>query len=92
MGVCSYLVFPEHGAAEAVAARLAAISGCEVTAAENREVLLLVTEADGPEREKALRSELEQVDGVLAMMLAFGELDPDAPASASGAAREEGQS
>jgi nitrate reductase NapAB chaperone NapD len=80
MAVCSYLVIPEPGKTTSVANRLSAFPGCDVTAAENREVLVLVTETDGPEREKSLRAELEAVDGVLAMVLTFGEIDPDAPA------------
>jgi nitrate reductase NapAB chaperone NapD len=83
MAVCSYLVIPEPGRAGPVAGRLAAIPGCEVTAAENRDVLLLVTESDGPEEEKALREELESVPGVMALVLTFGEIDPEAPSADS---------
>jgi nitrate reductase NapAB chaperone NapD len=83
MGVCSYLVIPKPGAAAVVADRLAAISGCEVTAAENRDVLILVTETEGREEERVLRSVLERIEGVLTMVLTFGEIETDARAAAS---------
>jgi nitrate reductase NapAB chaperone NapD len=77
MPVCSYLVFPDRNNALQVAERLAAIPGCEVTPAENRDLLLLVTETEDPEEERALRVRVHGVEGVLAMMLTFGELDGD---------------
>jgi nitrate reductase NapAB chaperone NapD len=86
MSVCSYLVIPTAGTAEAVARRLAAIPGCDVTAAENRDVLVLVTETEGREEEKALRARVEGVEGVMAMVLTFGEIDPDADPTAAPAA------
>jgi nitrate reductase NapAB chaperone NapD len=79
MAVCSYLVIPEEGATDAVEARLAALPGCETSRAENREVILLVTDTEGAEQETSLRQQLESVDGVLAMIFTFGEIDPEAP-------------
>jgi nitrate reductase NapAB chaperone NapD len=83
MSVCSYLVIPAAGTAKAVARRLAAIPGCEVTPAENRDVLVLVTETEGRDEEKALRATVEGVEGVMALVLTFGEIDPDAAAPAA---------
>jgi nitrate reductase NapAB chaperone NapD len=78
MAVCSYLVIPADGAADAVAGRLSELPGCEVTRAENRDLLLLVTETDGPGEESELRAKLEGVDDVLAMIFTFGEIDAEA--------------
>ena len=79
MPICSYLVIPEHGASQRVAGRLAALPGCDVVPAENRDVLVLVTDTPGFEEESALRREVEALDGIQALLLTFGEIDPDAP-------------
>lgn len=74
MAICSYLVIPEAGATSAVAARLGALPGCQVARAENRDVLLLVTDTPGPAEDGTLRAALEAMDGVRALILTFGEL------------------
>jgi len=76
MTTCSYVVIPAEGAAETLTERLAALPGCDVARARNRDVLLLVTETSGPEEDHALRTLLERTDGVLALILTFGELMP----------------
>jgi nitrate reductase NapAB chaperone NapD len=75
--ICSYLVIPEEGASGRVAERLAALPGCDVVQAENRDVLILVTDTPGLEEESALRHTVETLDGIEALMLTFGEIDPD---------------
>jgi len=77
MPVCSYLVIPERGAAEQVAVRLRSLPGCDVAPAENRGLLLLVTDTPGPEEDNALRNRLEGMEGIHALILAFGEIDPE---------------
>jgi nitrate reductase NapAB chaperone NapD len=76
MPICSYLVIPEEGATDRVRADLAGIPECEVVRAENRDVLLLVTETPGLEEEHALRMAVEAMDGIQALLLTFGEIDP----------------
>jgi nitrate reductase NapAB chaperone NapD len=77
--ICSYLVIPEEGASGRVAERLAALPGCDVVEAENRDVLILVTDTPGLEEESDLRREVEALDGIQGLLLTFGEIDPDAP-------------
>lgn len=79
MAICSYLVIPAEGAAEALANRLAALPGCDVARARDREVLVLVTDTAGPAEEGALRERLMDMPGVRALVLTFGDVDPDAP-------------
>jgi nitrate reductase NapAB chaperone NapD len=74
MPICSYLVIPAAGEADAVRARLAAVPGCEAARAENRELLLLVTDTPGAAEEAALRDAIAQIDGIHALVFAFGEL------------------
>ncbi len=77
--ICSYLVISEEGATERVTEQLAALPGCDVVSAENRDVLILVTDTPGLEAESALRQRVEALDGIQALLLTFGEIDPDAP-------------
>lgn len=77
MPVCSYLVIPEPGAGDVLANRLAALSGCDVVRAENRDVLLLVTDTPDPEADRELRDTVERLPGIHALVLSFGEVDPD---------------
>lgn len=77
MPICSYLVLPEAGAVERVADALGRMPECEVVPALNRDVLLLVTETSGLEEEETLRRRVESMDGVEALVLTFGEIDPD---------------
>ena len=79
MPICSYLVIPEDGAVAGVAERLTALPGCDVVSAENRDVLILVTETPDLAEESALRHRVEALEGIQALLLTFGEIDPDAP-------------
>jgi nitrate reductase NapAB chaperone NapD len=77
MPVCSYVVIPGAEGAGPVAERLSEITGCEVVRATNAEVLLLVTETATPSDDEELRRVLEGLPGIQAMLMAFGEVDPD---------------
>ncbi len=77
MPICSYLVIPEAGAADRVRDRLAEMPGCEPVRAENRELVILVTDTPGLEEERELRSRIEAVGGVQALLMTFGEIDPE---------------
>ena len=77
MPICGYVVLSEPGAAPALSARLASLPGCEVVRAENRDLLLLVTEASDRREDTALRERVEATDGVAALILTFGDVDPN---------------
>ena len=77
MPICSYLVIPRAGAGEDVRERLSDMRGCQVVAAENRDVLILVTDTPGLEDEEELRAEVEGMEGIEALLFTFGEIDPD---------------
>jgi len=72
--VLSYVVLPAAGAAAQVAKRLAAIPGCQVARAGNRDLLILLTETDGTAADHALRTSLEQMNDIRSITLAFGEV------------------
>ncbi len=75
MPICSYLVIPAEGATKSVRDRLEGLSGCDVTLAENRDVLILVTDTSGTGEENDLRSRVEAMEGIEALLLTFGEID-----------------
>jgi nitrate reductase NapAB chaperone NapD len=75
MPVFSYLVIPSAGEMASVRARLSALPGCDVAEAENRELLVLVTESADLAAEAALRQEVENIDGIRALVLTFGEIE-----------------
>lgn len=75
--ICSYLVIPEEGAADRVGRRLAGLPGCEVTPARDRDLLILVTDTPGLEEEEELRSRIEAMKGIRALLFTFGEIDPE---------------
>jgi nitrate reductase NapAB chaperone NapD len=87
MPICSYLVFPESGARQAVCRQLSEIPGCEFVPAENRDLILLVTETETSAQEEALRERVEALPEIRSLLLAFGEVtsaQQSPPVGASG--------
>jgi len=76
MPIRSYIVVPAKGARDAVAERLNSIPACDVLPAENRDLVLLVTDTATKEEDDALRATVGNVEGVRSLVLTFGEVDP----------------
>jgi nitrate reductase NapAB chaperone NapD len=76
MAICSYLVIPRPGESDALCQHLGAIPGCEVTPAVNHDLLVLVTDTPDRDEENRLRERIERLDGIQALVLTFGEVDP----------------
>jgi hypothetical protein len=55
------------------------MEGCEVVPALNSDLVLLVTTTPDPTVDRDLRSRIESLPGVEALLLTFGEIDPDTP-------------
>ena len=75
MPVFSYLAYPEQGAKEQLLKDLAALDYCEVTPAENKEVLILVTDTPDEEKEKALQKKLNELKSLQFLGMTFGHTD-----------------
>lgn len=75
MAICSYLVIPEPGGRASLSARLGALPGCETVPADNRDLLVLVTDTPDRKAEGELRARIEAMDGIQALILTFGEVD-----------------
>ena len=73
MTIQSYLVYPEAGRGPTVAAALRALQGCsEVVPAENRDLLVLVTETGSGDEQKRLEASLEDLAGVACLAMVGG--------------------
>jgi nitrate reductase NapAB chaperone NapD len=64
MTVQSFLIYPQTGRLEAVTQSLCEIPSCEVIRAENRDLLILVTETGDAEAQKKLEARIEELAGV----------------------------
>ena len=73
MPIKSYLVYPHDGKKEELIKHLSTIESCEVTPAENKDVLVLVTETENKTSEANLKEVLESIDSLklLAMVSGF---------------------
>ena len=80
MPIMSYLVYPNEGRKEELAAALAAIPACEVRPADNAELLLLVTDTPDSIAQKALDEQLRGLDALSFLGLVAGYSDDEANA------------
>jgi len=75
MPVFSYLAYPVKGAKEELRKQFTALDHCEVTPAENEEVLILVTDTPDEEKEKALQEKLKKLKSLQSLSMTFGHTD-----------------
>ncbi|NAS13655.1 chaperone NapD [Poritiphilus flavus] len=72
MPIKSYLVHPKQGKKGEVANALSNMDQCEVIAAKNEELLVLVTETYSEKEEELLREQLQQFRDIKLMALVSG--------------------
>ena len=72
MPVCSYLVTPSHGRCQEISSALSSLKGIDVFPAEDRELIVMVTDTEDQASEDRLQEELQQLDGIECMALSFG--------------------
>jgi nitrate reductase NapAB chaperone NapD len=75
MAIFSYLAYPVQGAKEQLLNDLAALDFCEVTPAENQEVLILITDTPDEESEKKLQEKLKTLKSLESLGMTFGHTD-----------------
>ena len=75
MPIFSYLAYPVQGAKEQLLKDLSALDFCEVTPAENEEVLVLVTDTPDEETEKKLQEKLKAIKSLESLGMTFGHTD-----------------
>lgn len=72
MTIRSYLVLVRPGQRDAVAERLRAMPDCDVIPAENRDVIVVVSETPAVEADAMLEERLSGVEGVAGVSLVAG--------------------
>jgi len=75
MPVFSYLAYPVQGSKPQLLNDLAALDFCEVTPAENEEVLILVTDTPDEKNEKELQKKLKEIKSLESLGMTFGHTD-----------------
>ncbi len=75
MPVFSYLAYPAPGAKQALLNDLAALEYCEVTPADNEEILILVTDTPDESTEQELQKKLKQLKSLKSLGMTFGHTD-----------------
>jgi len=75
MPVFSYLAYPKQGAKQDLLNDLSALDYCEVTPADNQNILILITDTPDEETEKALQKKLKQLKSLESLGMTFGHVD-----------------
>lgn len=75
MPVLSYLAYPVKGAKKELFNDLVALEHCEVIPAENKEVLILVTDTPDEEKERELQKKLKGLKSLQSLGMTFGHVD-----------------
>ena len=75
MPVFSYLAYPKQGAKQKLLDDLSALDHCEVTPADNQNILILITDTPDEETEKVLQKKLKQLKSLESLGMTFGHVD-----------------
>ena len=75
MPVFSYLAYPKQGAKQDLLNDLSALDYCEVTPADNQNILILITDTPDEATEKALQKKLKQLKTLESLGMTFGHVD-----------------
>lgn len=72
MPIFSYIAIPHAGAKEDLCAELSGIQHCQVVPAENKDIVVLVTDTPDDQVEKELQTTLKELTHLQSLSLAFG--------------------
>lgn len=72
MPIKSYLAHPHQGKKEELQKALAIISGCEIIPAENKNVLIVVTDTIDDDTDKNLKESIENLPSLKLLALVSG--------------------
>ena len=75
MPVFSYMAYPKLGAKEQLIKDLGALEYCEITPADNEEILILVTDTPDEDQERVLQKKLKHVKSLESLGMTFGHVD-----------------
>ncbi|QTD36378.1 hypothetical protein JL193_09415 [Polaribacter batillariae] len=72
MPIKSYLAHPQEGKKEDLLKAISTLKGCEVLPAENKEVLVLVTETETELEDTILKEKIEAINSLKLLALVSG--------------------
>ena len=72
MPVFSYLAYPEKGAKEQLLKDLSTMQYCEATPADNKDILILLTDTPDDATEKTLQKQLKALKSLQSLGMTFG--------------------
>ncbi len=72
MPIFSYLAMPREGAREALCTDLSSLEYCQIIPAENKDVVVLITDTPDEDRERSLQEKLKKLASLQSLSLAFG--------------------
>lgn len=75
MPVFSYLAYPVKGRKQGLMKALSTLAHCSVLAADQEEVLLLVTDTPDDDAERRLQDQLKALDALQSLSMTFGHRD-----------------
>ncbi len=72
MPIFSYLAYPNAGAKAQLFKDLSALRYCDATPAENKDILILLTDTPDDDSEKALQKQLKALKSLQSLGMTFG--------------------
>jgi nitrate reductase NapAB chaperone NapD len=72
MPIFSYLVYPEENKKQELIDALTLEKFCDITVAENEEVVILITDTPDEETNKVLQEKIKQLDSLQSLSMTFG--------------------
>ncbi len=75
MPVFSYIVYPTQGAKADLLHRLSSLKECYALPAEEKDIILLVTDTPDEESEKRLQQKLKKIKTLQSLSMTFGHMD-----------------
>ena len=77
MPICSYIVYPKEGKVKDLKKQLASLPGCQVLPAENRDVIILITDTRSLTDEIHLQTSLKRIKEIQSLALTFGNIESE---------------
>lgn len=75
MPVFSYLAYPKKNLKQQLILDLSSMDYCDVEPADNKDVLILVTDAPDSESDKSLQQKIRELDSLQSISMTFGHTD-----------------
>jgi len=70
--ICSFLAYPIQGKLDLLIQELNLIKGCDLVLSQNRDVVIVVTEAEDSDSEQTVRKNIENCSSLQCLAMVFG--------------------